>query len=1307
MSWPSVILWLHDIGMLPPEVMVADGGRSAAWGLRYQYLRTLEALIAALEEPESGVVAVHVEGLPGEDGKGRDSIDYELTDADGRSMLAVQVKARAPGTALGAAQAFRALVGLALARDASRYVLATTATAGPSVKTLVSILRSGLPAAEMRTSLDELLGSVQASEQQRALANLEDEHLARLSRAEVEFDPRGDDEVAEQLKSRLRWYRNQASAGLGDQSAGLLIDHLIAEVLRKAADPSDASFQVTRFREQAMADGATVASALGKRDWGVAIGDLPSLPTVRRPELLARIRDALPLTARDIAVPTCRLTGLSGIGKSSLAFGYVLDRADIYDVIFWANAESEQTLAASFARIFRRLRGRDMSVPDDVEVLRGMVLEDLSASAGRWLLVLDNCVHLRHTDKWIPGTGRGHVIVTTTDSASPPWASTPIHVDGMAVPQAVELLRADLELGPDLDGPRLKLLARLARELECWPLALKLACAYLYPGASLEDDIADYLRDLRKIGSFGDPELVPFDYPRPLIQAIFLCLLRIQETMRSGDPIRARHAEMALAVLRVGSYLASRQIPVYLVTSVPVVEPGEDPFGGEFPVIADFEDLQPVDVFRVLRGQSLIEFSERLPPPVPVNEGERRYDQAISVNAVIQEVIQHAFDRDRETPLLIDGLAWHTERWLRRAMDTGAHERALILAGHAMTVEGHASRLRLETDLVALLRGNIAVFQGQRNMNDKGVHLLKAEIRHLRGRSEEHARLLFFQASIQLATVLAEILTEDGTGSADEIADLLEPGYFYILDFAADNPEGAAFFAEKIRLVLGGLRRNGILLERLGQLGVVIEDLALRLPGTPVSDAMRILEEIEHCMNHLRDVQRAIELARSLLDEKLAGANTAEGLQLRCQARKMLVEAHATRAEFAVATREFRYFIEEAQPSSVHIREIEYLIHNVGLACATGSLFLREPLAGSLLSLLLADGRAELVEQNFPGRQALRVRFLQGVEAFQRRDLARAEQHISEFFEKAADFTAGSEQWAGWCGVANVLRDATAIERDKALGFTRPSPFPHEMRGKARYLLLPDNIRLGLVECPLERLPLAAVLAVSSELQSFSSACVPAIHQIAGALNHLGLHAEVTAVRARVEHDGTRQVQWIGIDSKQRPKLGADGRTDGHAVLWVDNCRIMIDPTIMHLQGLHAVTADPKLRLPVTSLVPSREMVLGPTVGVLPACRRSPLVIAWLPQPHWTQAITPAPGTDLDAAIRYGALALAYAALELLSGLRELRDDPTSEKLASSYPELGALLQGQIHMPALPDQPPESFWQLCSMTATDDPAVSN
>jgi hypothetical protein len=86
MSGLIVMVW--SVGSGEPahrEQIVADGGRNAYRGLRYQYLRTLEALMAAVEEPALGIIAVHIEGMPGRDGGDRDSVDYELSDASGRA----------------------------------------------------------------------------------------------------------------------------------------------------------------------------------------------------------------------------------------------------------------------------------------------------------------------------------------------------------------------------------------------------------------------------------------------------------------------------------------------------------------------------------------------------------------------------------------------------------------------------------------------------------------------------------------------------------------------------------------------------------------------------------------------------------------------------------------------------------------------------------------------------------------------------------------------------------------------------------------------------------------------------------------------------------------------------------------------------------------------------------------------------------------------------------------------------------------------------------------------------------------------
>ena len=446
---------------------MADGGRNAYRGLRYQYLRTLEALMAAVEEPALGISAVHIEGMPGRDGADRDSVDYELSDASGRVVEAVQVKKRAMKKTIGASDAFRALRRLVEDQEADRYTLQVGARAGESVKGLAAVLESAQDPAALRTSIDAVLAS---GDQRGVLAGMPGEHLARMTRARIEFDARDDAEISESLRLRLRRYRERTRAGLGDESAGLLIDHLLEEISRRGEQETGAAtVEVSDFRSWVCVEGIILQQVLGRRDWGLVIGSLPPVPDVRRGEILDQIHQRLPLTGE--TVTKCVLRGMSGIGKTSLAVGYVLDRADVYDVIFWADAENEQTLARSFSGIYRYLHGAEVPGPADLSVLRETVFTDLSSASGRWLLVLDNCPDLRMADRWLPQAGAGHVVVTTTDARSPVRAAERIEVPVMAPGQGVELLARRLVPGTNLDDSQRDKLAVAGRGT--WLLAAR------------------------------------------------------------------------------------------------------------------------------------------------------------------------------------------------------------------------------------------------------------------------------------------------------------------------------------------------------------------------------------------------------------------------------------------------------------------------------------------------------------------------------------------------------------------------------------------------------------------------------------------------------------------------------------------------------------------------------------------------------------------------------------------------------------------------------------------------------------------
>ena len=61
------------------------------------------------------------------------------------------------------------------------------------------------------------------------------------------------------------------------------------------------------IRLMLLADGATLRSALGYRDWGVVIGTVPGWPDIHRGEVIEQIASALPCRNDAIDVKRCAL----------------------------------------------------------------------------------------------------------------------------------------------------------------------------------------------------------------------------------------------------------------------------------------------------------------------------------------------------------------------------------------------------------------------------------------------------------------------------------------------------------------------------------------------------------------------------------------------------------------------------------------------------------------------------------------------------------------------------------------------------------------------------------------------------------------------------------------------------------------------------------------------------------------------------------------------------------------------------------------------------------------------------------------
>ena len=416
--------------------MAANGGRDAARGFEYQYLKTLEQFLRALSDPD--VASCRVEGDPQAINLGSaDAVDYELIGPSGSVLVASQVKSTRTNRTLSIRQVIEILIRLSEGSEADRYRLDTNIRLSPEALDLKQFLDKD---EEKIEHLEALLSN--HSESIEALIPTErggrNFALNVLSKSRIIYDDRSNEALRIDVQELILPLRNAHQRGLGDTSAGLMTGYLTATVLKRAADPHQALWPKHELKAELLIPDDALLDALGQRDWGVVIGAMPPLPDLPRLSYQRKIHQSLkPVSAASIGpVPCTILQGLSGIGKSSLAVSYVGHYAHLYDQIYWIEASTRATIEASFRRIAAPLPHR----PADTETsLRDLVHEYLANSAHRWLMILDDVLD-RELLKWVPRYGRGVVIITTTQGALSPSAGQALEIQPFKRGESISLL---------------------------------------------------------------------------------------------------------------------------------------------------------------------------------------------------------------------------------------------------------------------------------------------------------------------------------------------------------------------------------------------------------------------------------------------------------------------------------------------------------------------------------------------------------------------------------------------------------------------------------------------------------------------------------------------------------------------------------------------------------------------------------------------------------------------------------------------------------------------------------------------------
>lgn len=174
------------------------------------------------------------------------------------------------------------------------------------------------------------------------------------------------------------------------------------------------------------------------------------------------------------------LTGLGGVGKTSLARAYAQRYQEHYALVWWIRAGDPQAVAGEFRTLLTLLAPHYAEAHDPAQAVHAV----LANWTEPWLLIIDNVATPEALRGLLPACGTGDVLITSRFGIWPDrQVVVPVHP--LDLSDAVTLITT-LSGDPDQASA-----AVLAAELGGLPLALAQAACYVAHSAL---DLAGYLR---------------------------------------------------------------------------------------------------------------------------------------------------------------------------------------------------------------------------------------------------------------------------------------------------------------------------------------------------------------------------------------------------------------------------------------------------------------------------------------------------------------------------------------------------------------------------------------------------------------------------------------------------------------------------------------------------------------------------------------------------------------------------------------------------------------------------------------------
>lgn len=466
------------------SVMASSGGVAAAFGFRYQYAVTVGIILDLYEHPEltSWFVDVDLEG--------QDSADILVSRQGASWDEAVQVKASQAGS--------------------------STVMGAPYVRRTFDSLSNEHPTVPNRRLVTNRTLT------QDLACDSNGELWSRKPGEHFQHDNRDLDALIKLLLECIARLRERGAGGL--QVHHIILHQLIDMVHQRGSDRSRQRITLSDVNRILAEPAALLADAIQKRSWGRAI-QVPRSTPISRPELDLFINTKLPLTTLETGNVHCTvISGLSGTGKSSSVVKLVQDRIENFAFVLWMDASSEISLEAQLPMVFKELGASDDG-SDPAAAFKAV----MSQVPVPWLLVLDNATDIESIAKWVPRSGYGHVVITSTNSSWPDNFASSTTIQGFSAEEARSFFATRFDKPTSKwSKEQEEAYDELARRLEYWPLALELATAWIKQRGGNIESISDFVDRLDRL-NFDDASLVPHGYPATAYRVVMDLLRDLTE----------------------------------------------------------------------------------------------------------------------------------------------------------------------------------------------------------------------------------------------------------------------------------------------------------------------------------------------------------------------------------------------------------------------------------------------------------------------------------------------------------------------------------------------------------------------------------------------------------------------------------------------------------------------------------------------------------------------------------------------------------------------------------------------------------